>query len=161
MSVMTMAAKDVSLVPARASLAATMLYHGATKLRGEGAKQSAGFFEQVGLRPGARWATIAGVAEVFAGASMMLGIGTRLGAAAVLATQAVAVARVHAGKGFSNLAGGYEFNALLMAVALGLLVAGPGRVSAHEVLERRLERRRAWGLLPSRGRAVRVTKLLK
>ncbi len=160
MTVMTMA-RDVALVPARASLGATMLYHGAAKLRGEGARQSAGFFEQLGLRPGARWATAAGLAEVLAGATAILGIGTRVGAAAVLATQAVAVAKVHAAKGFDNLAGGYEFNALLMAVALALLVAGPGPVSAHEALEHRLERRRGWRLAPRRGGAVRLAKLLK
>lgn len=160
---MTMAASDVSLLPMRASLGATMLYHGAGKLRGEGARQSAGFFEQLGLRPGARWAALAGIAEVLAGATAVLGIGTRLGAAAVLATQAVAIAKVHRGKGFSNLAGGYEFNAMIMAVALALLAAGPGRLSAHEALEHRLERGGGWRrrLRARPGRAVRAVKLLK
>jgi len=163
-----MTARDVSLLPARASLGATMLYHGVSKLRGEGPAQTASFFEQVGIRPGARWARLAALAEVAAGASAILGIGTRLGAAAVLATQGVAIAKVHAPKGFDNVSGGYEFNVLLAAVALGLLLAGPGTISAHEVVERRLEGRRgwrrgrAWRLAPPRrGGAVRVAKLLK
>jgi putative oxidoreductase len=158
-------ARDVSLLPARASLGATMIYHGVSKLRGEGPAQTAGFFEQIGIRPGARWARLAGIAEVAAGASAILGIGTGVGAAIVLATQAVAVAKVHAPKGFSNLSGGYEFNALLAAVALGLLVAGPGRISAHEAVEHGLEGRRTWRgwrLPPTRrGAAVRFAKLLK
>jgi putative oxidoreductase len=156
-----MAMKDASVVPARLSLGATMLYHGAAKLRGESARQSTAFFEQLGLHPAARWAKLAGLAEVFAGATAILGIGTRLGALAILATQGVAVAKVHRGKGFDATAGGWEFNALLVAVALGLLAAGPGEVSAHEAVERRLEGGWRSRLQPRRRRAVWLTKLLK
>jgi putative oxidoreductase len=144
-----------------------MLYHGLAKVRGEGIAQTAGFFEQLGIKPGRPWAIATGAAELLAGATALLGIGTRVGAAAVIATQAVAVAKVHAAKGFDNTGGGWEYNALLMAVALGLLLAGPGRISAHEAVERRLERRRGWRGLPAwlprapdRG-ALRAEKLLK
>lgn len=160
MTAMTMSAKDLAFVPARASLGATMLYHGAAKLRGEGPQQTGQMFEQMGLRPGRPLAIATGLAEVFAGASAILGIGTRVAAIAVLATQAMAVAKVHARKGFDNMAGGYEFNASLMALALALLFAGPGRFSAHEAVEHRLERRGRF-LLPRRRRAVRAAKLLK
>jgi putative oxidoreductase len=160
---MGMGAKDLALVPARASLGATMIYHGASKLRGEGPAQTGQVFEQLGLKPGRTLAVLTGLAEVFAGASAILGIGTRLGALAVLVTQGVAVAKIHAPKGFSNLGGGYEFNLLLAAAALGLLVAGPGPLSIHELVERRLQgpRRR----LPLRLQrwepgGVRVAKLL-
>jgi putative oxidoreductase len=157
---MTMSTRDLGVVPARAALGATMLYHGAAKLRGEGAQQTAGMMEQLGFRPGRPWALATGLAEVFAGATAILGIGTRLGALAVLATQAVAIAKVHRGKGFSNLAGGYEFNLALMAVAASLLLAGPGRYSAHELVEHRLERSPRV-LFPRRRRALRYAKLLK
>lgn len=160
MTAMTRTARELAFVPARASLGATMLYHGAQKLRGDGLRQTAGMFEGLGLRPGRTWASLTGAAEVFAGASAILGLGTRLGALAVLVTQGVAIAKVHRGKGFSNAAGGWEFNAALMAVALALLVAGPGTYSAHEVVERRLER--GWrGLFPRRRRAVTLAKLVK
>jgi putative oxidoreductase len=144
-----MNANDLSLVPARAALGATMLYHGAGKLRGRGIRQHGDAFEQMGFRPGPAWAALTGAAEVIAGATTVLGIGTRLGALAVLVTQGVAVAKVHGGKGFSNLGGGYEFNLALMAIALGLLASGPGPVSAREAFLRRGRRR---GLL---GRARR------
>ena len=99
---------------------------------------------------------------MFAGASAILGLGTRLGALAVVVTQAVAIAKVHAPKGFPNPAGGYEFNLLLVAVALGLLVAGPGELSGHEVVERLLEGRGGWrALLPRRRRAARLVRLLR
>lgn len=159
--VATMSAKELSLVPARGALGATMLYHGVSKLRGDGPQQSAPMFESMGFRPGHRWAMLTGLAEVFGGATAILGIGTRLGALAVLATQGVAVAKVHAGKGFSNVAGGYEFNLLLMAAALGLLLSGPGALSAHEVVERRLEGPAGWLRRARPRRAVRIAKLLR
>ncbi len=158
---MAVSAKELSLVPARGALGATMLYHGAQKLRAEGLEQSAPMFESMGFAPGRTWAMATGLAEVVGGATAILGIGTRLGALAVLVTQGVAVWKVHAAKGFANTAGGYEFNLLLMAAALGLLLAGPGTLSAHEVVERRLEGPAGWLRRARPRRAVRIAKLLK
>ncbi len=158
---MDVSPRELSLVPARGALGATMLYHGASKLRAEGLQQTAPMFESMGFTPGRRWAMATGLAEVFGGATAILGIGTRLGALAVLVTQGVAVWKVHAGKGFSNMAGGYEFNLLLMAAALGLLLAGPGTLSAHEAVERRLEGPAGWLRRARPRRSVRIAKLLK
>jgi putative oxidoreductase len=138
---------DLALLPARCTLGATMLYHGLAKLRGEGPEQTAPMFEQLGFTPGHTWAMLTGAAEVLAGATAILGIGTRLGALAAIATQAVAVAKVHGPKGFDNTKGGYEYNLSLMAIALGLLLSGPGGASAHHLVEERLAPRRScWGL---------------
>jgi putative oxidoreductase len=158
---MEMTAKDLGLLPARMSLGATMLKHGLPKVRAEGNAQAGAFFEQIGLKPGTRWAWLAGAAEVAAGVSLLLGIGTRLGALAVLGTQAVAVSKVHWPKGFDNMAGGWEFNALIMATALGVLVAGPGHLSVHEVIERRFQGGARWLFQPRRRTGVRLTRLLK
>jgi putative oxidoreductase len=141
---------DLALLPARATLGATMLYHGLAKLRGEGPEQHAPMFEQLGFSPGHRWVMLTGAAEVLAGASAILGIGTRLGALAVLATQGMAVAKVHAPKGFDNTGGGYEFNLSLMAIALGLLLNGPGSASTQRLVEDRLDARRSCGLFGRR-----------
>jgi putative oxidoreductase len=153
--------KDVGLLPVRMSLGATMLYHGAAKLRSESAAGAAGFFEQLGLRPAHTWVRLAGIAEVAGGASAILGLGTRLFSLAVIATQAVAIAKVHASKGFDNTAGGYEFNLLLIAAAIGLLVSGPGNASVHEVVERRIAGGARWLFQPRRRAGVRLAKLLK
>lgn len=152
-------AKDVALVPMRISLGATMLYHGLPKLRAEGARQTGAMLEGMGFKRGERWARATGAAEVFGGLSALLGIGTRLGALAVLATQAVAISKVHAPKGFSNMAGGWEFNLALTAMALGFLVAGPGHVSVHEVLEHRLQRRGRLARSPLARRALAANGL--
>jgi putative oxidoreductase len=158
---MEMTAKDLGLVPLRLSLGATMLYHGTGKLRGDGAEQAAGYFEQLGFKPGRTWSQLTALAEVLGGATAILGFGTRIGALAVIVTQAVAIAKVHSKKGFDTTAGGYEFNMLLIAAALGLLLAGPGRASVHEVVERRLQGGFRWLLEPRRRAGVRLTKLLK
>ncbi len=155
---MAVTAKELSLVPARGALGATMLYHGVSKLRGEGARQSAPMFEGMGLTPGHRWAMATGLAEVLGGATAILGIGTRIGALAVLVTQGVAVAKVHGGKGFSNAAGGYEFNLLLMAAALGILLSGPGRFSLRGLVERRLAGPAGWLRRPRR--SAEIARLL-
>jgi putative oxidoreductase len=156
-----MTKKDAALVPIRATLGATMLYHGLPKLGDAGAEQTGEMFEQMGIKPGRTWAKLTGLAEVFAGATALVGFGTRLGALAVLATQLVAVGKVHGSKGFNNMSGGYEFNLALIAIALGILVSGPGAISLHEVVERGVQRR-PWMLAPRRRRkAFSAAMLLK
>lgn len=151
-------ARGVSLFPARLSLGASMLYHGVSKLSRQGAEETGRFFEQVGVKPGKPWAIATGIAETLAGALTLTGIATRPAALAVLITQGVAIARVHKPKGFSNSKGGFEFNLTLMAIAAGLLLSGPGRVSAHHGLHRRLRRRT---LLSPRPRAPALVEWLQ
>ena len=43
--------KSAALLPPRLSLGSSMVVHGLRKLRKEGTEQTAGFFEQVGLKP--------------------------------------------------------------------------------------------------------------
>jgi putative oxidoreductase len=159
--------KDLALVPTRAILGATMLYHGLQKLGREKEEKHAPMFESVGLRPARPLVRATGIAETVAGALSVLGLLTRPAALAVLVTQGVAVAKVHAKKGFAAHKGGYEFNLALMAIAAALLVAGPGRFSTHEVVERRLDARRGRGLFGRlfaprrRGFGARLARLIK
>ncbi len=154
--------KQLSLLPARLALGSTMLYHGSSKLKPEAAREAGQMFESLGIRPGKPWAVATGLAEVLAGVCSILGIGTRVGAAAVLVTQGMAVAKVHAPKGFDSQKGGFEFNLALMAIAAGLLLAGPGLFSAHEAAERMVQRRRRLWLRPrKRQKVLRAIRLLK
>jgi putative oxidoreductase len=57
----------------------------------------------------------------------------------VLATQAVAIAKVHAKNGYDISKGGFEYNLALMGIALFMLIDGPGRYSLHEAIERGVE----------------------
>jgi putative oxidoreductase len=117
-----------------------MLYHGIQKLRD--AEKAGGAFEGMGISPGRPWALATALAETFAGASALLGVLTRPAAVAVLVTQSVAIAKVHRKRGFDMTKGGYEFNLALMAIAAGLLLAGPGRLSIHQTIDRALTGRR-------------------
>jgi putative oxidoreductase len=140
-----------------------MLYHGATKLRGDGPAQTTQMFEQLGIRPARTWALATGLTETLAGLAAVLGVATRPAAVAVIVTQAVAIARVHAGKGYSVTQGGFEYNLALIAIATGLLVTGPGRASAHEALEHAVEGRGGrWTWRRARPtRLSRAVRLLK
>jgi putative oxidoreductase len=137
-------ATNVALLPTRAALGSTMLFHGLEKLRPRGREQAASGFEALGIKPGRAWSLATGIAEVAAGALTWAGLLTRPAALAVIVTQAVAVAKVHGSKGFANTKGGFEFNLALIAIAAGLLLAGPGHVSAHRALTRRFGASRRW-----------------
>jgi putative oxidoreductase len=129
----------LGLLPARAALGSTMLYHGIQKLRD--AEKAGSSFQSLGISPGKPWALATALAEAFAGASALLGVLTRPAALAVLVTQSVAIAKVHHRNGFDVTKGGYEFNLALMAIAAGLLLGGPGRVSIHQTIHRALAQR--------------------
>lgn len=149
--------KELALIPPRAALGASMVYHGVGKLRGGAPEHVGQFFESIGLRPGKSMALAAGIAEVFGGVGAILGLWTRPAALAVLVTQAVAVTKVHAKNGFDISKGGFEYNIALMCIAAALLIAGPGVFSAHEGLERLVEGRGPKRVL----RRVRPSPLLR
>ena len=155
--------KDAGFIPLRAALGSTMIYHGLSKLKEERREQAGQMFEQVGLRPGKPLAVATGAAEVFAGIASVLGFLTRPAALAVLVTQAVAIAKVHRKKGFDITNGGFEYNLVLIAIALGLLVTGPGRFSLHEQLEHLAEGRGPKRMLNKvrPNPLLRVLKLIK
>lgn len=155
--------KDLALLPPRAALAATMLYHGVDKLKPANRDQAGYSFEGMGIKPGHFWAQTTGIVETAAGVLSLLGVLTRPAALAVLVTQSVAIAKVHRRNGFAAMKGGYEFNLALMAMAAALLVAGPGRYSTHEALEHAVDRRRA-GFFTRKtrpGLLSRVVRLVK
>src|SRR2546430_2105340 len=66
--------KDAALLPLRAALGSTMIYHGISKLKQERREQTGQMFEQIGLRPGKPLAVATGAAEVFAGIASVLGL---------------------------------------------------------------------------------------
>jgi putative oxidoreductase len=155
--------KEAALIPPRAALGASMVYHGMSKLREGAPEQVGGWFESIGLRPGTHLAVATGIAEVFAGVGAILGLWTRPAALAVLVTQAFAVGKVHGKNGFDITKGGFEYNIALMCMASALLIAGPGQFSAHEGIERLVEGRGAKRFLRKARPSplLRLVKLLK
>jgi putative oxidoreductase len=107
--------------------------HGAQKLfgwfGGYGIGGTAGFFDQIGLRPGRMHAWAAALAETVGGILLALGLFTPIGAALVIAVMTAAVITVHWEKGPFNTEGGYEFNLTLVAAVFALSGVGPGEWS--------------------------------
>lgn len=130
---------ELGLLVLRIVVGLLFMGHGAQKLfgmfGGHGLQGTAGFFEQgLGLRPGKVHAAGAGGAELFGGLLLVLGLLTPLASAALIATMAVAIITVHWAKGVWSTEGGYEYNAVLMAVAFAVTAAGPGNWSLDHAL---------------------------
>ena len=97
-------------------------------------KGTAGFFEQIGLRPGRVHATAAGFNEFAGGALLALGLLTPLAATLLIATMTAAIITVHGPKGPWASDGGYEYNLVLATVAFALTAVGSGTLSLDHAL---------------------------
>ena len=124
--------------------------HGTQKLfgwfGGHGPDATGGFFESLGLRPGKRHATAAGVAETAGGALLTLGALTPLAQAMITGTMVTAVRKVHAQNGPWVTANGYEYNLTLIALTAALTETGPGRPSVDEGLFGGALKGKAWAV---------------
>jgi putative oxidoreductase len=129
---------NLSLLVLHVVIGLLFFAHGAQKLfgwfGGYGIGGTAGFFDQVGLRPGRVHAWGAAVAETLGGILLALGLFTPIGSALVIAVMVAAVITVHWEKGLFNTEGGYEFNLTLTSVAFALAGVGPGQWSLDNVL---------------------------
>ena len=129
---------DLGLLALRLVLGAVFLAHGAQKafgaFGGPGFGGAAGFIGSMGFRPARFWAALAVGGELAAGFLFLLGLLTPLAGLLVLATMAVAIAKVHGPKGFFVQDGGYEYNVVLIVTALAVAAIGPGRFSLDYVL---------------------------
>ncbi|HET7481105.1 MAG TPA: DoxX family protein [Rubrobacteraceae bacterium] len=129
---------DVGLLVLRVVLGVIFAAHGAQKLFGSfggpGLKGTAGFHEQLGIKPPYLMAILAGLAEFAGGILVAAGLLTPLAAVALIVTMAVAVFAVHLKNGFFAMNGGYEFNLALAGMALTLLLTGAGAISLDAAL---------------------------
>src|SRR3954469_14015642 len=102
----------------RAVIGGLFVGHGMQKLKGwfggHGIKGTAGFFEMLGLRPGKRHATAAGLSETVGGGLLTLGALTPLATTLLTGTMVTAIRKVHAPKGPWVTEGGYEYNLVLI-----------------------------------------------
>lgn len=110
----------------------TMFAHGSQKLfgwfGGGGLRATGGFFGNLGFRAPVLMALLAGLGEV-GGLAFAAGFLTPFAAFGIAVVMVTAIGTVHWSKGFFNSNGGYEFNLLLLSVALAVSGIGPGRFS--------------------------------
>ncbi|RRO16290.1 DoxX family protein [Saccharopolyspora rhizosphaerae] len=123
---------DLGLLVLRLALGGVFLLHGAQKLFGAfGGPGPEGFAEVLsdkGFQQSAALSLVTGGTELGTGALLVLGLFTPAAAAGVVGLMASAVF-VNLGSGFFNAEGGFEMEAILGAVGIGLLFTGPGRVA--------------------------------
>jgi len=128
---------ETGLLLIRVVLGGIMAAHGAQKLfgwlGGHGLAGTRGWLDTMGFKPARLHAAVVGLAEFGGGALLILGLLTPLGAAAVAGVMLVAIATVHWKNGFFNSSGGYEFNLLIVATAIGLAMTGPGTISIDDL----------------------------
>src|SRR6266568_879078 len=119
---------DTGIFILRVCFCLAIASHGAQKLfrwfGGYGIKGTGGFFETIGFRPGAVFATAAGLSEMGGGVLLTLGLFTPVGAAAVLSAMLVAMVRVHLKNGFFAMGNGIELPFLYAVAALAIAFTG-------------------------------------
>ena len=124
-----MRAYDVGMLMLRLVLGLTMAAHGYNKFFGSGGiAGTAGWFDSIGMRPGAFHARVAASTEIAAGLGLALGFLTPVAAAGFVALMLVAAWTVHRRNGFFIVKEGWEYNLVLAAAAVAVAVA-PGRLS--------------------------------
>jgi putative oxidoreductase len=140
---------EAGLLLIRVVLGGIMAGHGAQKLfgwfGGHGLAGTRGWLDTMGFKPARLHAAVVGLAEFGGGALLVLGLLTPLAAAAVAGVMFVAIAIVHWKNGFFNSSGGYEFNLLIVTLAVGLAITGPGEISIDHLAGWSLAGP-AWGL---------------
>jgi len=105
----------------RLGLATVFIAHGYPKLFG--GQGTAQFFESIGIKPGAFWAIVVGIVEFFGGILLVIGLFVQPVALALAIDMAVAIWKVKYKQGFVN---GYEFDLMLLLMALSLALLGGG-----------------------------------
>jgi putative oxidoreductase len=126
--------RNDSILLLRFALGIIFIAHGSQKLLGwfggYGFDATLQFFQQaLGIPPAL--GVLAILAEFFGGLMVLLGVFTRLGAAAIAIDMAVALFKVHLSQGFF-IAGdkvGFEYVFALLMIALYLVITGAGSLS--------------------------------
>ncbi|MCC7343267.1 MAG: DoxX family protein [Bryobacterales bacterium] len=136
-------AADLGMLVLRAVLAVVFIYHGGQKLfglfGGYGLAGTAGWMASIGIPMPYASAVLAGSAEFFGGAALLLGLWPRMAAIPMAFTMLVAIVTAHWGK-FSAQAGGMEYPLTLAAALMAIALVGGGRLTVIEAW-RRVRRR--------------------
>ena len=108
----------------------TIAAHGAQKLfgwfGGPGFTKLEQGFQKQGFKPAWLWVCFVILGEFGGGLSFALGFLTPLGAAGIFGAMLMAIFKSHWKNGFWNSKRGYEFPLSLLAMSVGIGLAGPG-----------------------------------
>jgi putative oxidoreductase len=129
---------DIAPLVIRLTLGVIFIGHGWGKLFGEGNPAGfAGWLGSMGLEPSYLLAVAAGLAETLGGALLIAGLFTRAAASSLVVVMLVAIGFVHLDAGIFGK-GGYEFQLLLLAGVVSLLIQGAGKHSVDEIIYKKM-----------------------
>jgi putative oxidoreductase len=110
----------------------TFIGHGTQKwfgwFGGYGLKGTGGWLNSIGLKPGATMAFLIGLAEIVGGLLFGIGLWLPVGAALIVITMFGAMIMVHGKNGWMK-PNGYEYNLVLIAIAIGVAIIGAGSIT--------------------------------
>jgi putative oxidoreductase len=125
--------RDLALLLIRLVSGVVFIGHGSQKLFGAfGGPGLAGMAESLaksGLQPAPLFALIGGIAEFGGGVLMLVGLLTPVAALAIIGMMIAAMVLVSGKNGFFIQSEGYEYNVVLIVLAVAVGLAGPGRLS--------------------------------
>jgi putative oxidoreductase len=110
----------------RLALAAIFTYHGANLIK---ADWGASWMNSMPEPAPAPLQLAVAWGELIGGIAMLLGFLTRVAALGLIAIMAGAIYRMHWPYGFDIAKHGYEYNMLIIAVCLALVLMGPGNIA--------------------------------
>jgi putative oxidoreductase len=131
---------DVALFVLRVAAGLMIMMHGYAHIWKQGKLTihgTASWFGSMGMRPPLAQAWLASITELGAGALLVLGLFTPLGAAGLFGVMVVAFLIAHRSNGFFiyNPGQGWEYVAILMAVAAAIGTLGGGGWSLDAALD--------------------------
>ena len=118
-------AKAYAPLVIRLALAVIFIYHGFGKVFGAGGFGTA--WNPHGM-PAVVQVLVAW-GELLSGVAMLLGLFTRLAGVVIIVVMAGAIVLVHGQNGFDIMNMGFEYNFALIAMALSVILSGPGALA--------------------------------
>jgi len=127
-----MDAAGAALLFVRLAVGLTVAAHGIPKLKNLAG--TAGWFDSIGMQPGALHARVAGVGELLTGVFLAAGLLSPFASLGVVALMTVAGWTSHRDKGFFIIRDGWEYNFVLAVIAVTIATLGPGGASLDAAL---------------------------
>jgi putative oxidoreductase len=130
--------KRWATIPLRLGLGIMFMAHGLQKafglFGGSGIQGFAQMLSGMGFSPAVFWAYVVAYVELLGGLFLIIGFLTRISALLLLITMLVAVIKLHLANGFFMTAGGFEYNFVIIAMCISLLLSGGGQLSINKKL---------------------------
>lgn len=126
---------NTALLILRVAFGLTMAAHGYAKVFSGGKLAgTAGWFDSIGMKPGALHARLAAGTEILAGLGLAIGLLTTFSAMGFVGLMLVAGWVVHRANGFFIVAEGWEYCFILAVGAVAIAMLGPGEWSLDNAI---------------------------